>query len=69
MTKALKKARLLRLHQILGPEGPIPVSKSFWWEKVRSGEYPAPVRVSQRVSAWKECDIIALLARFEGAGE
>lgn len=57
--------RLLRLHDILAPKGPIPVSKSTWWNKVRSGEFPSPVRVSQRVTAWKESDILKLLATFE----
>lgn len=57
--------RLLRLPDIIAPNGPIPVSKSTWWNKVRTGEFPSPVRVSQRVTAWKESDILDLLAKFE----
>ncbi len=52
-----------RLKQILGPGGPIPVSKSSWWEGVRTGRYPKPVRLSPGVTVWRVEDIRALIAR------
>ena len=58
-------SRLLRLSDILAPKGPIPVSKSTWWKKVRTGEYPAAVKVSARVTCWKLQDVMALIKRFE----
>lgn len=54
----------LRLPQIIGdpkakPPIPaiIPVSRSTFWSKVRSGEYPKPVKLSERTSAWRRADI------------
>lgn len=51
---------LLRLKDILAPRGPIPVSKSTWWAGVRSGRYPAPVKLGPRITAWRKEDIDAL---------
>jgi len=34
------KTGFVRLSQILAPAGPIPVSKSTWWAKVKSGHFP-----------------------------
>jgi hypothetical protein len=58
----------VRLPVILGDpkaEPPIPgifpVSKSTWWNGVRDGIYPAPVKLSPRVTAWRVEDIRALL--------
>ena len=59
----------LRLKQILGdsqanpPIPPIiPISKSAWWEGVKSGRFPQPVRVlGERITAWKAEDIRALV--------
>jgi prophage regulatory protein len=51
---------LVRLSAILAPNGPIPVSKSTWWEGVRSGRYPQPVKLGPRTTAWKAEDIRAL---------
>lgn len=51
----------LRLSAILGPAGPIPVSKSTWWEGVRSGRYPKPLKLGPRVTVWRVEDIRALI--------
>ncbi|MBB2703584.1 MULTISPECIES: helix-turn-helix transcriptional regulator [Rhizobium] len=59
--------RLLRLRSILAPKGPIPISKSTWWKKVRSGEYPAGIKLGPRTTAWRQDDVVALIKRLEGA--
>ena len=51
----------LRLSSILAPHGPIPVSKSTWWAGVRAGRYPKPVKLGQRITAWRVSDIRALI--------
>lgn len=58
----------LRLRQIIGdpkstpPVAPIiPVGKSTWWMKVANGEYPSPVKLGPRITAWRAEDIRALL--------
>lgn len=42
-----------------------PVSKSTWWAGIKTGKYPAGVKLSERVTAWKVEDIRALI-RGEG---
>ena len=34
-----------------------PVSKSTWWAGVKSGRYPAGVKLSKRTTAWRASDI------------
>lgn len=58
----------LRLRQIVGdttsvpPIAPlIPIGKSTWWQWVRDGKAPAPVRLGPRTTAWKSSDIFALI--------
>ena len=61
----------LRLTQIIGnpkavpPVPPIiPVSKSTWWQGVKDGRYPQPVRsLGQRITVWRAEDIRALIER------
>ena len=57
----------VRLPAIIGAGGPIPVSKSTWWEGVRSGRYPQPVKLGPRITAWRVEDIEALIARAQAS--
>lgn len=66
----LPETGYLRLPQIIGdtraqPPIPavIPVSKSTWWEGVRSGRFPKPVKLGPRITAWRVEDIRALIKR------
>jgi prophage regulatory protein len=52
---------LVRLRDILAPRGPVPVSKSTWWEGVRRGRFPKPIKLGQRVTAWDAEDIWRLI--------
>ena len=58
----------VRLSQIIGnpkadPPIPavIPVSKSRWWQGVKTGRYPKPVKLSPRTTAWRVEDIRKLI--------
>jgi prophage regulatory protein len=51
----------LRLSSILAPRGPIPVSKSTWWEGVRTGRFPKPQKLGPRITVWRVEDIRALI--------
>ena len=58
----------LRIWQILGnrksnpPIPPlIPVSKSTWWDGVKSGRYPRPVKLGPRITVWRVADIRQLI--------
>ena len=68
---ALNENGFLRLPQILGDpkaEPPIqaiiPVSKSLWWQGIRDGRFPKPVKLSKRCSAWRASDIRALVDKL-----
>lgn len=65
----LPETGFLRITQIIGdpkavPPIPaiIPVKKSCWWAGVKSGRFPAAVRLGARVTVWKVEDIRALIA-------
>lgn len=63
----LPETGFLRLPQIIGSAkrgvpAIIPVGKSCWWEGVKSGRFPKPVKLGPRVTAWKVEDIRALIA-------
>ncbi|MNG33270.1 hypothetical protein D3C84_1194830 [compost metagenome] len=65
----LPETGFLRLPQIIGdpnaepPISPIiPVKKSAWWAGCKSGRYPAPIKLSPRVTVWRVEDIRAFLA-------
>lgn len=60
---ALPATGFLRLNSVLAPDGPIPVSKSTWWDGVKSGRYPKPVKLGPRITAWRVEDIRALIER------
>jgi prophage regulatory protein len=60
----------LRLSQIVGKPGTdyspaipaiYPVSKSTWWVGVKAGRYPQPVKLGERITAWRVEDIRALI--------
>ncbi len=50
----------VRLSQILGPNGPIPVSKSAWWQGVKEGRFPKSQKLGPRTTVWRVEDIRAL---------
>lgn len=37
----------------------VPFSPATLWRKVKSGEFPAPVKLSSRVTAWRAEDVRA----------
>jgi predicted DNA-binding transcriptional regulator AlpA len=57
---------LLRLHDIIGDRkkglrGLIPVGRTTFLGKVKSGEYPQPVYLGPRTKCWTVEDILALI--------
>ena len=47
----------VRLTAILGPQGPIPVGRTTWWEGVKSGRFPKPTKLGPRITVWHVEDI------------
>lgn len=58
----LIKNRLLRLPEVLSL---IPISKSSWWAGIKNGNFPQPVKISPRCTAWRSEDIHTLIAQIE----
>ena len=56
---------LVRLKQIIAPQGPLPISRSTFYAKIKSGDYPAPLKLSARVSVWRASDIRELVERLK----
>lgn len=46
----------------------IPVSKSTWWAGVKSGRYPKPIKLGERITAWRAEDILTLIANASQQG-
>jgi prophage regulatory protein len=44
----------------------IPFSSSTLWRKVKAGEFPAPVKLSSRVTAWRAEDVRAWMQKLGG---
>lgn len=55
--------RFLRLKMIIGtPDCPgrIPISKTSWWNGVKDGRFPKPVKLGPRTTVWYEDEIDAI---------
>lgn len=53
---------LLRGHKVYGPDGRTGCSRSAWYEAMRTGTAPKPVRIGARAVAWRSQDIDAFIA-------
>jgi predicted DNA-binding transcriptional regulator AlpA len=67
----LPQTGYLRLPQIVGDKNAdppipavIPVSKSTWWDGVKQGRFPKPVKLGPRITAWRVEDIRDLIKRM-----
>ena len=49
--------RLIRLPQVLEI---YPVGRTTWLNGVATGEFPQPVKLGKRITAWREADIVRL---------
>ena len=58
MKATLPETGFIRLPQVLAI---IPICKSSFYDGIRKGIYPAPVKLSERTSAWRVEDIRKLI--------
>jgi prophage regulatory protein len=63
-SKALPETGFVRLPAIIAPDGPIPIGKSTWWQGVRDGRFPKPVKLGPKTTAWRVEDIRDLIRQF-----
>lgn len=60
--KDLDPHALRRVDQLIAPKGPLPISRSTFWNWVRDGKLPPGLRLSARVTCWRVGDIQRLIA-------
>ena len=41
-----------------------PIGRSTWWQGVKDGKYPKPVKLGERTTAWRVKDIKALIDQY-----
>ena len=58
------ETRFLRLPAILEI---FPIGKSTWWQGVKDGRFPKPVKLGERTTAWKIEDIKALIESYSSS--
>ena len=56
--KRIHTSRLIRLKEVLDL---LPISKSTWWDGVRTGKYPTPVKLGDRITCWRLEDVLELV--------
>lgn len=66
-TDSFPQTGFVRLNQILAPAGPIPVSRSSWWQGVKYGRFPKPIKLGPRTTVWRVEDIRALFEKPDAA--
>jgi predicted DNA-binding transcriptional regulator AlpA len=68
MDKNSQTEELWRLPHVLQV---VQVKRSHWWNLVRQGIAPAPLKISHRVSLWRSSDIQSFIQRLidEAGGE
>lgn len=59
MTTTTTTDALMRLSSVLQV---YPVSRATWYEGVRTGRYPKPVKLGSRSVAWRRSDVEKLIA-------
>lgn len=55
---------LLRIGEIVRPDGPAPYRRTKWLDLVRSGDAPAPAVSRHRFTAWRWGDVKAWLEKL-----
>lgn len=61
----LPKTGFVKVMQVLDH---IPVGRTTWWSGVKSGRFPAGIKIGPNTTVWKAEDIHALIARLAKEG-
>jgi len=61
----LPESGFMRVNEIIQL---IPIGRSTWWSRVKSGEFPQPVKLGPRTTVWRVEDIRTLINRISGSG-
>ncbi|ACV68895.1 helix-turn-helix transcriptional regulator [Desulfohalobium retbaense] len=58
--------KLLRLKDVLDR---VPVGRTSWWNGVKKGIFPQPIKLGPRTTCWREEDIDAFIEGLTSAEE
>jgi predicted DNA-binding transcriptional regulator AlpA len=58
-TDPQQQDRLLRLPDVLNR---VCVSRAYWWSGIKAGRHPMGIKLSPRVTVWRQSDIDAFIA-------
>jgi len=61
MNRSLPDMGFVRISQILKV---IPIGKTTWWEGVKSGRFPKPIKIGERTTVWQVEDIKDLIQQY-----
>ena len=42
------------------------VSRSLWWDYVKDGKFPQPIKLTERTTRWKLSDIMRIIEERSG---
>jgi predicted DNA-binding transcriptional regulator AlpA len=64
----IPEAGFLRVKQIIGDSKRglpplVPVSRTTWWQGVKDGRFPKPLKLSEGITVWRVEDVRALIER------
>ncbi|MDL2259515.1 AlpA family phage regulatory protein [Deltaproteobacteria bacterium OttesenSCG-928-K17] len=63
--RPLPQEGFVRLPQVLHVLG---IGKTTFWEGIKTGRFPAPVKLGPRTAAWRVDDIRNLISRLSEGG-
>ena len=71
--KPLPDEGYVRLSAIIGDRrsgqpGLLPIGQTTWWNGVKAGRFPKPVKLGPRITAWRVDDIRQLLEELAHDG-
>ena len=55
----VRKSQLVRDHKHPTRPTPLPFSSATFWRKVKEGAFPKPVKLGERITAWRVADVRA----------
>jgi prophage regulatory protein len=65
MSAAVRDVRLIRAAELYGPQGITGMSKSAFYRAIAAGQFPRPIKLTERCVAWKSTDVAEWIAARE----
>lgn len=60
--------QFLRLSQIVGSKGLLPISRSTFYSRIKNGKIPPPIKLGARISVWRAVDILNAIENYSVDG-